>query len=217
MDLRAAARNGQPLSAQESPKGVFMMPGDVITLDLYAQIRGTNGLNDETFLSAYGSVISTGALLGTLAGGVVAPFNSTGFQNGAQVDLDLDGDLDVGAPANSTGAAVSSFFLARSLFATPGTTVIDANTSEIRIGTFTFTVTGGGPETLINFVRRTDAVGGNLAGAASWFEDGAPKSPTSSTYAVGSPVQAIIPEPGSTTAAAIALGLALFGRRRRCA
>src|SRR6187431_1085467 len=98
MDLRAVAINGQPLPPGFDAKHVDVpAPGDTITLDLFAVVTGTNGINDERITSAHGSVRSTGAVLGNFFGGTVAPFSDAGSQNGSVQDIDGDTDLDVGA------------------------------------------------------------------------------------------------------------------------
>src|SRR5829696_8967300 len=73
MDLRAVAINGQPLTVNGStPKAVAMGPGSVLTLDLFAVVSNSNGLNDEGVQDVFGCLISTGAARGNLAGGRVA-------------------------------------------------------------------------------------------------------------------------------------------------
>jgi hypothetical protein len=85
----------------------------MVTLDLFAIVSGTNGVNDEGFQLAQGAIISSGGLLGNLSGGPVSPFNSSGFQNGSQQDLDADGDLDIGVAPNG-GTPTTGYFVARS-------------------------------------------------------------------------------------------------------
>ncbi|MEA2711321.1 MAG: hypothetical protein QOF78_3922 [Phycisphaerales bacterium] len=215
MDLRAVAVNGVPLPSYQSKGPMYPESGDVISLELFAVVSGTNGLNDDTVTSMQGSILSTGSQHGNLSGGVVAPFNGAVFQNGSNVDLDSDGDLDIGAPLGSTGTAATGYFLARSNTPTGGTTDVNANTEEVKVGSFTFTVTVSdvGFGTYINFVRRSTAAGGNQSTAAIWFEDGAAKNPDISTYGAGAPVT-FVPEPSAAAVAGLA-SLGLLARRRQ--
>ena len=222
VDVRALLLNGQPLTGVDGPKHVQSIsgPGDVVTLAVFARVTGTNGVNDEFITSAAGQMVSSGSLLGNLNGSVVAPFNQSGFQNGSNVDLDGDTDLDVGAPLGSTGTAALGYFQARggaSPTPTP-TTPVDANTGEVQIGQFTFTVGApSGTDTLVNWVRRSTATGGNQVTAALWFEDGTgnPNNSSSNPYGSGTPVLiGGIPEPSTAALAGIA-ALGLLARRRR--
>jgi hypothetical protein len=206
MDLRAVALNGVPMAPT---KQVLVGPGDVLTLDLFAVITGTNGLNDEATQNMHGSLRSSGTLLGNLSGGRVAPFNAAGSQDGSQQDIDGDTDLDIGAPAGAPSAG-DGYFIARSDVLTDGVT-ISPNTEEVRVGTFNWTVTGTSGDYFLNFVRRTNASGGNISTAAVWREDGLAKNPTLSPYTVGAPV--VMPEPAGVAVAAIA-SLGLLARRR---
>src|SRR4051812_26055586 len=79
--------------------------GQVVNLDVWAVVRGSdsNAANDG-FQWAHGSFLSSdvggGVAAGSLSATVLTPFESTSFQNGTQVDLDGDGDLDVGSNNN---------------------------------------------------------------------------------------------------------------------
>jgi hypothetical protein len=211
IDVRATSLNGNSLA---EPKGVFVATGDVVTLGLFARVSGTNGVNDETLQSAHGAIISSGSLLGNLAGGPVAPFNGSGSQNGSVQDLDADGDLDIGVAPNG-GTPTTGFFIARSSQQESNGTVVDANTREFQIGQVSFTVTGVAGTTFINFVRRANASGGNIITSGVWAVDGTVKNPTGDTMGSGSPV--VInpdPEPSALTLAAVT-GLGLLARRSR--
>lgn len=67
LDLRAAGVNG--VMFPTPTKYVGVLPGDTVHLRLYAVISGTNGVNDEQVHNLFGSVISTGSLLGNMSGG----------------------------------------------------------------------------------------------------------------------------------------------------
>jgi len=218
VDVRATALNGNPLTAGNTAKSVTVATGDVVTLKLFAQISGTNGVNDEGIQSAQGNMVSSGALLGTMTSlGATGPnFNQSGTQNGSQQDLDGDTDLDIGAPLGSTATAATGYFAARNASGSVGgTTDLSAQSEEVEIGTMTFTVGSGGTETFVNFVRRASATNGNQTTAGTWFEDGVSKNAASSSFTSGSPVQVTtgIPEPTGLALAGLA-SLGLLGRRR---
>jgi hypothetical protein len=196
--------------------------------------------NDDSLNIITGSFTSTGPMTGNLSANApgqgvnyntrVAPFSGPGSQNGIATDFDSDGDLDIGA----VGTDPTNMFVARSAATTfaalqngntkawssgsftanTDETIIDAKTSELRIGTLRFIVAGSSGTTNINFLQRptTDA------GSALWFEDGIAtgKTPGTGQYLVGAPVQSWIPEPTALTAVApLAIaGLGLLERRR---
>jgi hypothetical protein len=208
IDVRAIAASAGTISGAGKSVALTSL-NDTITLGIFGQISGTNGVNDELLQVASGSITSGAVgLKGDLGGGVVAPFNGTASQNGTPADFDSDGDLDIG----STGTTSTGKFLARSNSQEGGTSNVDAQREEVQIGQFTFIYTGGSASAFINFVPRT----GTSAGAL-WWEDGeVPTShnPTNGVFTAGTPVQvSVVPEPGTLTVAALA-GLALLARRR---
>ena len=219
VDIRATHVNGLAIAGGPSKEVAVAGPGDTVTLALFARVSGTNGSNTDEFItSAQGNIVSSGNLLGNLSGSVVAPFNNTGHQNGSNVDLDGDTDLDIGAPLGSTGTAALGYFGARggaSPTPTPANIPVDANTGEVQIGQFTFTAGGSGAETFVNFVRRSTATGGNQSTAGVWFEDGTQnaKNPLNAQMGSGTPVHIVVPEPTGLALAGVA-GLGLLRRRR---
>jgi hypothetical protein len=165
----------------------------------------------------------------------VTPFGAQGSQNGTAADFDSDGDLDIGAlgtdvtpmwVARSGGVTYAALFdgttkgwVNGSGLQNPGIsglnsedTIIDPTTSQLRIGTLRFTVSGGAGSAALNFTPRpiTDA------GSALWFEDDVAtgKTPGNGLLTVGPPVLVTVPEP--TTAASLAvLGAATLGMTAR--
>src|SRR6185503_11328340 len=77
--------------------------GQVIAMEAWATVSGSNGVADEGFQVGQGSFVSAdfngGSVSGTLSVNRTFPFTGSGSQNGAQQDLDGDGDLDVGSAA----------------------------------------------------------------------------------------------------------------------
>jgi hypothetical protein len=191
-----------------SKEVAFAAIGGQITFGAFAVMSGTNGMNDEQVQQVHGSIASgIGGLLGNFAGDRSDPFKASGSQQGSVQDMDGDTDLDIG----SSGSAVAGKFVARSGIPTSGTTIINANTSEVQVGQFTFTYTGGSGTTSFNFIPRTTNSGAPIFSGAVWFEDGSAKGPTTASYSAGAPVNVVIPEP---SAAAIA-GLGLLSALRR--
>jgi MYXO-CTERM domain-containing protein len=214
----------------------FTGVGQTVTLNLIGQIRGTNSISDEAFKLQQGSILTSGALLGDLSFGgtrddnpgavdpdpanagnivqsnLVDPFDGLASSDGDFVDLDSDGDIDVG----STGSNQENYFVARAPAATNGTNVGNGSAGagdDRLIGRVKFTYTGGDGSTLANFIVRTD--GGNpVFSAAVWAEDGAGKTPDVATYAAGSPVSfQAVPEPTGLALAALG-AIGLVARRR---
>jgi hypothetical protein len=91
-------------------------------------------------------------------------------------------------------------------------TIIDATTSELRMGTLRFvTSASGNASTAVTYFPRLT----NDGGEALWFEDDVAtgKTPGSGLFTVGPPV-IVVPEPTATAAAALGLvGFGLLARR----
>lgn len=217
VDLRAVSVNGNPVSDRKNV--VVGAVGDVVLFDVFAQITGANGVNDERAAETWGGFVSTNGIKGDLAAVVVAPFNTANAQNGAIVDLDGDLDLDVGA-LGSTYPTGNRFAARAAIAGVATTTALSANTSEIRIGQLTFTVATlvGGP-TQVKFEPMRNANNTPFHSGAFWYEDGAAfpnmKNPTTSAYTTSAPVTVAVPEVASAALAAAAAALGLVARRRR--
>lgn len=154
----------------------------VITMEVWAVASGSNGVADEGLFGVMGSFVSSngGAANGNLSATRLAPFNSSGSSNGQAVDLDGDGDLDVGSTDSSSP---DGFFVARA--SSPvweGTG--SGDTMSFKIGTLEFKVTQllTGAETKINFEPRNSSL------AAVWAEDNLGKDASTGSFQAGSPI-----------------------------
>ena len=191
----AAARASLTIEVQLPSGGksaTVSTPGQQVQLDVFAVVTGANASGaDDGMQIAQGSFRSTGTLYGNLAGGVVAPFNGVGSTGGASVDLDGDGDNDVGS---NNDASAAGFWGARSSSpqspngypanAPPipassyGT--VAGSSYRVKLGTLLFTVSSTQAQaTAINFTPR------NSSGAALWYEEtlSPSKTPSNGTFA----------------------------------
>jgi hypothetical protein len=216
IDLRALGVTTTAAGVIDEKNVIISAPADSVTLGVYARVNGTDGINNETFNSAYGLLNSAGVLKGNLAGGVVNGFNDSAHMNGSLTDWDSDGDLDVGLSPTSS-SSTGKFFARNATAGGVPLTPINANTGEILIGQFVFTATGipGPSSTIVNFLRRNNN-GGNVSVAALWFEDGSTvnKAPNMSPYGVNPQGVTIVAIPEPTTLGLMALGAIGLLRRR---
>ena len=210
-DLRVLQVSGGGGSLQNS-KTVSVGPGSVVTFGLYANVTGLNATIDETFQSALATVATfsgqpTKNIRGNLSSVSIDPNFQTGaFFSGAVVDLNGDGDLDVGGPPTGATSVTGNFINARAasqIGALPGvSTDILSPTAVGRsflFGTVTFTVQSivdpGGPGISANFLIPT--IGGAVFNAqrASYATDGTTKNggtAAAPTVFAGSPVQILV-------------------------
>ena len=83
-------------------------PSAAIVMQLWATATGSNGVNtDDGIAQVYFSVYSSsgGLLEGDLTVGIINPvFTNATTTSGLRVDLDSDGDLDVGSKVNTSSA-----------------------------------------------------------------------------------------------------------------
>ncbi|HEX2971048.1 MAG TPA: calcium-binding protein [Tepidisphaeraceae bacterium] len=148
--------------------------GQVINMDVWATIKGHNASGaDEGLSMVVGSFqswnVKGGSALGTLAVTPTSQFNAQGSVAGASVDLDGDGDLDIGSTDNTSA---DGYFGVRS-GGLSSNGVVDGATMSFKIATLRFTVTSllPGQQTKITFtpwINQDESTGGY---GALWVED----------------------------------------------
>jgi len=207
--------------------------GTTYTLELWAQVSGTNATqSDEKLTNTYVNIVSTqvgggNIVAGGLAAATVAtPFDGAGFRAGGPGDLNSDGVIDWGS--TSTAAANTNYMFTRTNTVggeLGGTTGQDADgigpglTWEWKIATFTVTAAAvGAGQTRFNIVKpaATSFVAVNYAVAAvdnvnflvsQTNQQGAYTGSQGVTFMP-------IPEPASVGLLGVA-AIGLLGRKRR--
>jgi hypothetical protein len=212
LDLRLAPGQNGLIDS----KNLIPTAGQVITLNVVGVATGADAnLTNEGIANAYFSVLSNSTLAGIKGNLSAATLNSTlgyngaGSASGTVVDLNGDGNLDVGA---TNSASATGWVFARSPAVVVG--------NELLLATLTFTVgtLGDNGAATVNIAPRVRT--GPTVVPAQWQEDGVAKSLTvnNTTVDVGAAVTigaaAPIPEPASLGV----LGLGVIGllvRRRK--
>jgi hypothetical protein len=187
MSLTIDVRNTDGTTATADVSAV----GQVLNLEVLAVVTDTAGQPElDGFQDAIGDFISTAlyghAVAGDLAAHNVAPFRASGSSGGAQVDLNGDGNLDVGALPS--GGAGGDFFTARSSpiqTGSSGTGTVAGTSLTFVIATLTYTVTNlnKGGQTSINFVPFQNPAGLT----AEWLENGQVVNSATGTFQAGTP------------------------------
>ncbi len=165
IDLRVVAVDGIP---SPNPKVLCPSPGQIVTFDVYAIVTAaTEAPGMEGFQIAVGSIVSAngGALGDVLTNELAAPFGASGSTVGRRIDLDGDGDLDIGS--NATAASNIDSISARSSAMTTGN-ADGLGASEFKFYTFTVRLLSGDVFS-INW-RKTDFTG--LTTEYIWQENG---------------------------------------------
>jgi hypothetical protein len=217
---RASAGLTYDLRVNGGKVGYVTAVGQVVTLDLYAQVTGGAGNGAaEGFQDGFGSVLSAagGNIAGSLSSSFAAPFNATGSQPGMQQNLDTDTDLDLGS--NSTSHSTEFFFArAGSMQTTGGTAITDG--LEFKIASFSFTVQSIADLndfTPISINFRVPVFSNNLDIEALWQQDGLTMTSNGLNGGVqptvGDAVMIGVPEP-STFGLLLLAASGLAARRR---
>lgn len=239
MPERSAATLVYDLRVQGG-KSAEVQFGVPISLELFVQVTGTNALDDDGYVSGFGSVLSSrgsipqaNSILGDLSPVQIAAYGTRGggTTTGAAADLDIDTDIDRGSNATSSNTSYI-FFNASApspiLSGEPGLVGFSFINQglpgagfEFRIATLTFTLTAmpgapvGLPQTEVNW-RNPTTLG--IVAESLWREDGVQRAPTGAGNAglsVGTPVTlSVVPEP-TALSFLLLCGLGAAGLRRR--
>jgi hypothetical protein len=220
IDLRPVAINGNPISVPDqgdAPEVINAQALDVVSVNIYARVTGTNTVNDEAFSGIQGVFRTpTGGMLIDLQSTVAAPFNTLGSQNGTPLDVDLDGDFDIGDRPN--GGLASTYFIARATEPVTDGVVVGPGSEEFLIGTMTLTIKDASlGDGFIDFIRRRNPgnPGSNNAAYAFWHEDGTGSESARTGLSPYSVDGIIVPEPAGVALTSLAASLGLLARRRR--
>src|SRR5438105_8900017 len=132
--------------------------GQVVNMEVWATVTGNDTtVTNDGLQIVVGSLLSTnitgGSASGTLKATLLSPFNASGSTPGQQVDLDGDGDLDIGTHVVTQGG---NFLFARSasMTTTGGTAVSKGQSFKFATATFTVTSLLGGVETNLTYRPR---------------------------------------------------------------
>jgi len=150
--------------------------GDTVTMEVYFIISGMMNSNpfDDRLGYCWGSFLSSnGGLRGDLTAQLDPDYVGFLAFNGVIQDLDGDGDLDVGSNSTTSG---NSYFRAAPREET-------AFVPQDLIATLTWTRTGDGFQSLINFRPFSVRLG------AQWGVDGVQYDPTTAPYVGGVAVE----------------------------
>jgi len=178
LDLRLADGGG---------KFKFVSQGQVVPLQLFGIVQGTDGIDNETLYNVFAVLrSSTGGLLGDFSPAVIqSPFNTGPYQSGLPFDVDSDGDLDLGRPFTP-----STYLFARAdpSLPSPQGTRIGLNDEEFLLAALSYTIGASSGASEVNAYRAPVA---GLTEGADFIQDGIRGTGISSGIAVS----LVIPEP----------------------
>jgi hypothetical protein len=223
IDVRAVSGSGG-VTVTDAKDVIVSAAGQVVHFEVYARILGADGiLTNDGFQSTMLSFLETrDSSLWEARGNMsnpsrVAPFNASGSQDGHALDLNADGDADIGRIYGSGSGVSSDTYVPRS-----GSLTYNTTSTDQLFGRFDWTVsavqTGGTVPTTINALPYITTSGSVLytvdgvfhsQGWAAMTPPGGPGLAVSITVAT--------PEPGTLTLLAAGLVglLACAWRRRR--
>src|SRR5688572_23820540 len=149
--------------------------GQQINLEIIVTVTGHDAdLNNDGLQTVHASLLSTniigGSVLGNLTSVRDADFSAAASQDGTPVDLDADGDLDIG---RNEGVQTAGLFLARAGSILTTGAEVNGTAKTWVVGTATFTVTNLLYGVQTNLVVRPP----NTSAAFIYREDGAQMSP----------------------------------------
>jgi hypothetical protein len=225
IDVRAVSKTaagGGPFPVANPKFVTDVLPGDVVTFEIFATVTGTNGVDDEGLQGINGAIrSSTGGYRGHLQGQLVAPFNGLSSSVGTTIDVDSDGDLDVSGP---NPELAGGYWNPRNVtgYSTDGTRVGEGETFLIGRATFTPDPAAfqWGETTEINFFQHRTSTGGNSIAFGTFLIDnnaGGPRNPTNTPISSAGGViidTGALPEPGGVALATIG-ALGLLARRKK--
>ena len=205
--------------------------GESVLVDVYVTVTGTDADPSSYGLRTIaGSIVSVGDGKLNVRGRMgdfdqfntpttqqrvtaLRPFAALGSQNGDETDIDVDGDIDLGAP-NHDGS--DGFFVANAdamqLYVPGGPGRAITNGVEWRVGRVEVTNVGALLGLLV-FLPRRDGDGSIPADTGLWREGGSVLNGKTGAVVSGAPLL-IGPEPGTPTLV-VAIALMFCCKRRR--
>jgi protocatechuate 3,4-dioxygenase beta subunit len=169
--------------------------GQVVRMEVVAIVTGNETGATDGFQELDGSFLSTEtsptkSVTGNLSSSVLPDYTANGAQEGNQVDLNGDGNLDVGS---NNGGDAAGFFIARA-GGIEQDGVVSGNTQEFAVGLVSYTVTSlkSGAATDLNFRLRDGIPSG--AFDAVWLQDNVGENDQLASVSIGAPV--VITEAG---------------------
>jgi len=214
LDLRVASGGD---AGNPSKEITVSANGQVVQLNLYGVVTGTNNTDDEAMLNAYARIISsnntadsrftTGAFS---QASIQSPFNTGPFQAGTLTDIDGDGDLDLGGTTNTTYVFARADPTAGTPAGNRASSTAGNDREEFLLGTLTWTVGQlGSIDTLLSSIKPSTGI----APVANYTNDNG--SGTAANVSAGSAVtvHVSVPEPASLGVLSLGL-LGILARRR---
>jgi hypothetical protein len=182
---------------------VITRMGQEINIEMWARVEGAGTATKRqgfqmlvgSFLNSGGGLgifTPTGAFIDTPGGGMevgvgimgtLGNFNGNGSQRGWSVDLDGDGDRDLGGPNTDDTMPTGHVVIRADGMVQNTLSGAAGKIFNIQIGSLRYTVTdvSNYANTLIKFEDRRNAAGQQITGSALWQMDGTSKNPVTDT------------------------------------